>query len=80
MFPIHFKLTISTPAELAAITQFVAAGYATNVANAPTRTCFASWRRLSLARKPWRIKSRQPKRLHMLVVRLKPRGRRGVCF
>ena len=36
MFPIHFKLTISTPAELAAITQFVAAGYATNVANAPT--------------------------------------------
>ena len=36
MFPIHFKLTISTPAELAAIAQFVAAGYATNVANAPT--------------------------------------------
>jgi hypothetical protein len=36
MFPIHFKLTISTPEELAKVTAFIAAGYASNVANVPT--------------------------------------------
>ena len=36
MFPIHFKLTISTPEELAKVTAFVAAGYASNVATAPS--------------------------------------------
>ena len=35
MFPIHFKLTISTPEELARVTAFVAAGYAAQVEAAP---------------------------------------------
>jgi hypothetical protein len=35
VFPIHFKLTVSTPAELAAVSAFVAQHYGTAVANAP---------------------------------------------
>ena len=35
MFPIHFKLTISTPAELEAVTRLVTAGYAAQVEAAP---------------------------------------------
>jgi len=35
VFPIHFKLTVSTPAELAAVSAFVAQHYGTTVANAP---------------------------------------------
>lgn len=38
MFPIHFKLTVSTPAELAAVSAFVAQHYGTTVANAPKLT------------------------------------------